>query len=64
METERTDKSSTDAIFIRFDHRYIKALDDEIEKRGLSNRNDAIRQLIAAWLHKPDALPIGLPPNK
>lgn len=64
MKPEKTEKNSTDALFIRFDPRYIKALDQEIERRGLSNRTDAIRQLIAAWLHKPDALPIGLPPNK
>lgn len=64
MKTEKTEKSTTDALFIRFDPRYIKAFDEEIERRGLSNRTDAIRQLIAAWLHQPNALPIGLPPNK
>lgn len=61
MRDRKTD--TPDALFIRFDPRYIKALDEEIEKRGLSNRTDAIRQLVAAWLHNPEALPIGLPPS-
>lgn len=62
MKPEKTEKYTTNSLFIRFDPRYIKAFEQEIEKRGLSNRTEAVRQLIAAWLHNPEALPIGLPP--
>lgn len=55
--------SESGVLFIRFEPRYIKAFEQEIKRRGLSNRTEAVRQLIAAWLHNPEALPIGLPPS-
>lgn len=50
-----------EVLFIRIDQRFVKALEAEMEKRGLSSKNEAVRQLISAWLNNPNALPIGLP---
>jgi len=39
MKPEKTEKN-TEPLFIRFDPRYFKAFEQEIEKRGLSNRTE------------------------
>lgn len=55
-----TNKKKLDALYVRFPKHYMEAMDVEIERRGLINRTDAIRQLIVAWIKNPEALPIGL----
>lgn len=52
-------KENQDTVFLRFPAHYLETFDQEIEKRGIEKRTDAIRQLMAAWMRNPDALPIG-----
>lgn len=48
-------------ISLRIDSRFVEAFDEEMDKRGLTSRNEGLRHLIAAWCREPDALAIGLP---
>lgn len=50
-------------VSLRIEPSFVQVFDEELEKRGMKNRNDGIRQLIAAWCREPDALPIGLNPK-
>jgi len=66
MPKKTEDKKGSQGQFLslRIDPLYVSAFDTEIEKRGVNNRNDGIRQLIAAWCRNPEALPIGLSPKQ
>ena len=58
-------KINTHGLFVslRIEPSYVEVFDEELGKRGIKNRNDGIRNLIAAWCRTPDALPIGLNPK-
>lgn len=64
--THKTEtKINTHGLFLslRIEPSFIQVFDEELEKRGMKNRNDGVRQLIAAWCRDPDALSIGLNPK-
>jgi len=66
MSNKAEEKTNNQGQFLslRIDPLYVSTFDTEIEKRGVKNRNDGIRQLIAAWCRDPEALAIGLSPKQ
>jgi hypothetical protein len=63
MSMQKNPTHKTEILFARIEPRTMQTFEAETKARGLT-KCEAMRQIIAAWLRHPEALPIGLPPVK